>query len=466
MAAAAQQVRDFSSTLGENDSATIAARPIWTRSRPSTALRWRRSKSSPGQNTALSKSTQNAADAVSTASTNLNKARTAVKTTQGGDRQVQSGAAAGADELGRGGQGHRGQLRRAIATFGKQILLAESRFKLAAVGIKELDTSVTGLTAKQTMLTQKLDLQRQSLTQYEAALQGAKDQLIAAQQGQRSGEDPTGQRRGHRCRDRSEPRQSAVASTRSEIEQTNKQLATAKSAWTSAGKELEAFGKKCETVSKTLTAAGRTLSTVMTAPILSLGAAAIKASVSYESAFTSVRKTVDATEEQYASLSSEIKQMSTEIATSADDIAEIVGIAGQLGIETDYLTEFARTMIDLGNSTDIVADEAASVLAKFANITGMSQSEFDNLGAALVDLGNNCATTESAIMTMSMRLAAAGHQVGLSEAQILGFAAALSSVGIEAEMGGSAFSKGRWSIWRWRRPRAGRRWRISRACLA
>ena len=88
------------------------------------------------------------------------------------------------------------------------------------------------------------------------------------------------------------------------------------------------------------------MSTVMTAPILSLGAAAIKASVSYESAFASVRKTVDATEEQYASLSGEIKRMSTEIATSADDIAEIVGIAGQLGIETDYLTEFARTMID------------------------------------------------------------------------------------------------------------------------
>ena len=44
-------------------------------------------------------------------------------------------------------------------------------------------------------------------------------------------------------------------------------------------------------------------------------------------------------------------------------------------------------------------------------------------------------------MEMSLRLAAAGHQVGLSEAQILGFAAALSSVGIEAEMGGSAFSK-------------------------
>lgn len=40
-----------------------------------------------------------------------------------------------------------------------------------------------------------------------------------------------------------------------------------------------------------------------------------------------------------------------------------------------------------------------------------------------------------------MRLAAAGTQVGLTESQILGFATALSSVGIEAEMGGSAFSK-------------------------
>ena len=137
----------------------------------------------------------------------------------------------------------------------------------------------------------------------------------------------------------------------------------------------------------------------------------------------------------------EIKGMSTEIATSADDIAEVVAIAGQLGIGTDYLTEFARTMIDLGNSTDIVASEAATTLAKFANITGMDQSLFGNLGSTLVQLGNNFATTESSIMMMSMRLAAAGTQVGLSEAQILGFATALSSVGIEAEMGGSAFSK-------------------------
>ena len=440
VAAAAQQVRVFSQTLGENDSATITAKANLDALKTEYRASVQEVKKLAGQNTALQKSAQNAADAVSTASTNLNKARAAVKTTQAEIDKCNQALRLAQTNWEAAGKAIEDS-RAAITTFGKQISLAESRFKLATVRIKELDTSITGLSAKLTLLNEKLALQQQSVAQYENALRGAREQLIAAQQAN----DPEKIRQASDAVIDAEAAlnraKAAVASTRAEIEQTNKQLASARSAWTAAGKELEAFGKKCETVSRTLTAAGRTLSTAMTAPILSLGAAAIKASVSYESAFASVRKTVDATEAQYDSLSSEIKQMSTEIATSADDIAEVVAIAGQLGIETDYLTEFARTMIDLGNSTDIVADEAASVLAKFANITGMNQSEFDNLGASLVDLGNNCATTESAIMNMAMRLAAAGTQVGLSESQILGFAAALSSVGIEAEMGGSAFSK-------------------------
>ena len=233
----------------------------------------------------------------------------------------------------------------------------------------------------------------------------------------------------------------AVKQTQADIANCNKELKTAKSEWTAAGKSLEEFSKKCDAASKTMTKIGRTLSATVTAPIVALGASAIKASISYESAFASVRKTVDATDAEFAQLSDDIEQMSTKVASSADDIAEVVAVAGQLGIQNEHLMEFARTMIDLGNSTDIVAADAASTLAKFANIMGMDQSLFQNLGSTLVDLGNNYATTESAIMEMAMRLAGAGHQVGLSEAQILGFATALSSVGIEAQMGGSAFSK-------------------------
>ena len=233
----------------------------------------------------------------------------------------------------------------------------------------------------------------------------------------------------------------SVRETEAEIRKLTEQLYRMQSAWTQAGESLTAISKKCETISKAMTKAGKRLTTHVTAPITALGTAAVKASVDYEYAFADVRKTVDATEEEYDRLSQSVKQMSTEVAASAEDIAEVMSIAGQLGIENEHLAEFTRTMIDLGNSTNLVAADAASEAARFANIMGMSQGQFQNLGSALVDLGNNYATTESEILAMSMRLDGAGKQVGLSEAQILGFATALSSVGIEAQMGGSAFSK-------------------------
>ncbi len=233
----------------------------------------------------------------------------------------------------------------------------------------------------------------------------------------------------------------SVKDTEAEVRHLTERLYTMQSGWTKAGEALTAFSVKAAAVSKTMITAGKGMTAAVTAPIVALGATAVKASVEYEDAFASVRKTVDATEEEYAQLSGSVKTMSTEVATSANDIAEVMASAGQLGIKNDNLVAFTRTMIDLGNSTDIIANDAATAIAQFANVTGMSQTKFSNFGSALVALGNNFATTESAVMDMATRLGSAGSQIGLSEAQILGFATALSSVGLEAQAGGTAFSK-------------------------
>lgn len=172
-----------------------------------------------------------------------------------------------------------------------------------------------------------------------------------------------------------------------------------------------------------------------------IGTIAIKAGSDFESAFAGIRKTVDATEKQYNDLEVAIRDMSKNMPMAAIELASIGEAAGQLGIETENLEEFIQTMADLSVSTNLTSDDAASEFAKFANITGMAQDKFDELGSAVVALGNNMATTEADIVAMGMRLAGAGAQVGMSEADIMGLSAALSSVGIEAEAGGSAMSK-------------------------
>lgn len=441
VAAAAQQVRTYSATLGENDSATIAAKVNLDALKAEYRNSCAEVKKLTGQNTALKKTTQNAADVVIDATTKLNTAQAAVRSTQVEINQCNQSLRLAQTNWDAAGKSIDAS-KAAIVTFGKQIDLAESRFRLATAGIKDMDTSVTGLAAKLTLLNDKLRLQEQSVQQYENALRGAKEQLTAAQQAN----DPEKVRQASDAVIDAEAAlnraKAAVAATRAEIEKTNQQLNTAKSAWTEAGKNLEAFGKKCDAVSKKMTAAGRTLTTVMTTPILGLGATAVKASIGFESSFASVRKTVDDTEAEFDQLAATSKRMSTEVAAGTNEINEVMAAGGQLGVATEHLSDFTRVMIDLGNSCeDLSADEAATTIAQFANIMGTSQSQFSNIGSTLVDLGNNFATTEKPIMEMAHRMAGAGKQVGLTEAQVLGFAAALSSVGIEAQMGGSAFSK-------------------------
>ena len=165
-----------------------------------------------------------------------------------------------------------------------------------------------------------------------------------------------------------------------------------------------------------------------------------QASMDFESAMTGVAKTTDLTDDELSTMSDTIKEMSTEIPATTEELAAIAESAGQLGIHKESLLDFTEIMAMLGTSTNMTADEAATSLSRLANITGMSQEDFDRLGATIVDLGNNLATTEKEIVDMSMRIAGAGAQVGMTEAEIMSFSGALSSVGIEAEAGGSAFS--------------------------
>lgn len=208
----------------------------------------------------------------------------------------------------------------------------------------------------------------------------------------------------------------------------------------STGKKLEEWGTKVENTGKKIEGSGKKVSAFSLASTTALTASA-KTAIDFEDAFTGVEKTVDGTAEQMEELKQGIRDMAKEIPSTTTEISAVAEAAGQLGIKTEDILSFTRVMIDLGNSTNLSAEEAASSLAKFANVTKMSAKDYDKLGSTIVALGNNFATTERDIVEMATRLAATGELAGLSEPQILSLATAMSSVGIEAEAGGSAMSK-------------------------
>lgn len=217
---------------------------------------------------------------------------------------------------------------------------------------------------------------------------------------------------------------------------------TAKATEGSAKRADTAMGRMAQSARENeaaWTTAGTTLTAFGAATLGGLGLAT-KAAMDWESAWAGVQKTVDGTAPQMAALEQGLRNMARELPASHQEIAAVAEAAGQLGIATPNVLGFTRTMIDLGESTNMSADQAATALARFMNITQTSQQDVGRLGASVVGLGNNFATTESEIVDMSMRLAGAGAQAQLSEGEILGMAAAMSSVGIEAEAGGTAMS--------------------------
>lgn len=206
-----------------------------------------------------------------------------------------------------------------------------------------------------------------------------------------------------------------------------------------AGQQMKLVGERVKGLGENISKLGEKFAKFSAASAAALGGIA-KVAIDFESAWTGVTKTVDGTDEELAQVREGILKLASATGTSSSEIAGVAEAAGQLGVGVKDVTEFTETMVRLGDSTNLAAGDAATAIAQFYNIMNQDLSTVDRFGAALVDLGNNSATSESKIMDMASRIAGSASQIGLTSQQVLALATSLSSVGIEAEMGGSAIS--------------------------
>lgn len=190
--------------------------------------------------------------------------------------------------------------------------------------------------------------------------------------------------------------------------------------------------------------AGKTMLAFGAVGVAALGASA-KAAMDWESAWAGVTKTVDGTPEQMNELESSLRGLAKTLPTSHQEIAAVAEAAGQLGIKRADVAGFTKTMIDLGVSTNLTADEAATNIAQISNVMGTLEREgtagISRFGATLVALGNDGASTEKEILSMAQRIAGAGATVGASEVEVLALSNTLASMGVKAELGGGVTTR-------------------------
>lgn len=207
-----------------------------------------------------------------------------------------------------------------------------------------------------------------------------------------------------------------------------------------AKKQAEAAERANQAQRDAMSSAGKMILGVSVAAAAGL-ALTVKSAMDWESAWAGVTKTVDGSSAQMNALEGDLRRMARSLPATHTEIAAVAEAAGQLGVEATNVAEFTKVMIDLGETTNLSADEAAMALAQLANIMGTSAADVSRLGSTVVALGNNSATTERDIVMMAQRMAGAAAIIKMSEADTLSLAAALASVGIEVEAGGTAISR-------------------------
>jgi TP901 family phage tail tape measure protein len=211
--------------------------------------------------------------------------------------------------------------------------------------------------------------------------------------------------------------------------------------------KVDDFEKAMNGLSKPLLRQGAQLESLgakmtkgITLPLAAIGVAAAKAAIDFESSFAGVKKTVNATDKEFAVMAQGMRDMAKEMPVSVNELNRIGEAAGQLGIGKGDILEFTKVMAMLGATTNLTSDQAATSIAQIQNIFNASGQNTANFASALVALGNAGASTEAQIVEFAARLAGAGNQAGMSQAQVLGFSSAMANMGLNAELGGTAMS--------------------------
>ncbi len=164
----------------------------------------------------------------------------------------------------------------------------------------------------------------------------------------------------------------------------------------------------------------------------------IGAAMRFESAFADVRKVVDGTDQQLEYIRQTIKQMSTEIPIASEDMAALFAAAGESGIATNDLKQFAEMAARVGIAFDMSAGDAGESLAKLKTQFGLSVAETGDLADAVNHLSNNMASKAKDITDYLLRIGSLSQMAGFAKEEVAALGSAMIAAGAPAEIAATA----------------------------
>lgn len=204
---------------------------------------------------------------------------------------------------------------------------------------------------------------------------------------------------------------------------------------------LNAAQKKVRDFSRSMQSAGRTMSASITAPVLALGAAAVKTAANFEFSMAKVQAVSGFTADEMQRLEKQAKDLGGSTSKSASDVAQLqleLAKLGKTSTEIEAMTESILSLsiafdTELGDTSRVVgeslnqfglnADQAGRVADNMAVLFGSSALDLEKFGTAMSVIG----PTASA---MGLSIEETGAAIGT-----------LVNAGVDASTAGTSLTK-------------------------
>lgn len=147
--------------------------------------------------------------------------------------------------------------------------------------------------------------------------------------------------------------------------------------------------------------------------------------------------------ENYAAMEERLKDLSTQIPYTFEDLTRLAAAAGQSGKSFEDLmeTDFLRDIAMWGTAMDISADQAGDWGAKWEQAFQMNHEQIMEVADVINYLGNNYATTAAEIAQSVNDSASMGQLAGVDVKATAAIAASMQAMGVSTDRVGTSIKR-------------------------
>lgn len=147
--------------------------------------------------------------------------------------------------------------------------------------------------------------------------------------------------------------------------------------------------------------------------------------------------------QNYETMVDSLKDLSTQIPYTFEDLTRLAAAAGQSGKSFEDLTQtdFLKDVAMWGTAMDISADQAGNWAAKWEQSFNMNHDQVMEIADVINYLGNNYATTAAEIAESVNEAASMGQITGVDPKATAAIAASMQAMGVSADVTGTTVKR-------------------------